>query len=259
MTPTENTGVAASKQAPPLCVLLPLGLWLEVPDTWANRRGVMILLRWLRRADGRPLVTYEQIAQALGYADRRHVHNFWAEFEVDGADLAAFLQRRKKVDAEVVACCEQIWKAHPLGSSAQVHAEFVRRWPEQGGRLSEQNLRTAGQQVGFLGIQQALRRQVAAGHSHYQEPLLLAALLDLAHAGAQAQANEALPIHPIPDTLAAVCPAGPAQAGRAPAAAIPVAALEDILLQRRRHPVWLRCGKAPPGGSCGPLSSIIMG
>jgi hypothetical protein len=171
MTPTEKTGFAVSKQAPPLYVLLPLGLWLEVPDTWANRRGVMILLRWLRRADGRPWVTYEHIAQALGYADRRNVHNFWAEFEADGADLAAFLQRRKKVDAEVVARCEQRGQAHPLWSSAQVHAEFVRRWPEQGARLSEQHIRTAGQQVGFLGMQHTWRRQWAEGHSHYQEPV----------------------------------------------------------------------------------------
>jgi hypothetical protein len=43
------------------------------------------------------LVTYEHLAHALGYADRRNVHNFWAEFEACGADLAAFLQRRKKV------------------------------------------------------------------------------------------------------------------------------------------------------------------
>jgi len=171
MTQTDDTGLAASKPVPPWHVLLPVGLWLEVPDTWANRRGVMILLRWLRRADGRPLVTYEHIAQALGYADRRNVHNFWAEFEADGADLAAFLQRRKKVDAEVVARCEQLWQAHPLWPSTQVHAEFVRRWPEQGARLSEQNIRTAGQQIGFLGIQHALRRQLAERHSHDQEPV----------------------------------------------------------------------------------------
>ena len=53
-------------------------------------------------------------------------------FEACGADLAAFIPRRKKVDAEVVAHCEQIWQAHPLWSCAQVLAEFRRRWPEPG-------------------------------------------------------------------------------------------------------------------------------
>jgi hypothetical protein len=136
-----------------------MGLWFELPDTWANRRGAMIVLRGLRRCDGWPLVTYEPLAHALGYADRRNVHNFWAEFEACGADLAAFLQRRKKVDAAVVAQCEQIWTAHPLWTCAQVLTEFRRRWPEQGAQLSEQNMRTAGYQVGFLGSQQVRRRQ----------------------------------------------------------------------------------------------------
>lgn len=159
MTQTEDSGSTEPRQPATLCILLPMGLWFELPDTWANRRGAMILLRGLRRRDGWPLVTYEHLAQALGYADRRNVHNFWAEFEACGAELAAFLQRRKQVDAEVVAHCEQIWQAHPLWSCAQVLAEFRRRWPEPGALLSEQNMRTAGHQVGFLGIQQGLRRQ----------------------------------------------------------------------------------------------------
>ncbi len=159
MTQTEDSGSTEPRQPDTLYILLPMGLWFELSDTWANRRGAMILLRGLRRRDGWPLVTYEHLAQALGYADRRNVHNFWAEFEACGADLAAFLQRRKKVNAEVVAHCEQIWQAHPLWSCAQVLAEFRRRWPEPGALLSEQNMRTAGHQVGFLGIQQVLRRQ----------------------------------------------------------------------------------------------------
>jgi len=159
MTQTEDSGSTAPRQPDTLCILLPMGLWFELPDTWANRRGAMILLRGLRRRDGWPLVTYEHLAQALGYADRRNVHNFWAEFEACGAALAAFLPRRQQVNAEVVAHGEQIWQAHPFWSCAQVLAEFRRHWPEPGALLSEQNMRTAGHQVGFLGLQQVLRRQ----------------------------------------------------------------------------------------------------
>jgi transposase-like protein len=213
-----------------------MGLWFELPDTWANRRGAMILLRGLRRRDGWPLVTYEHLAQALGYADRRNVHNFWAEFEACGADLAAFLQRRKKVDAEVVAHCEQIWQAHPLWSCAQVLAEFRRRWPEPGALLSEQNIRTAGHQVGFLGIQQGLRRQLAEGPVHYQEPVLLEALFDLADAGAQAQAAEALPVHALPDRLESVSPSGAGQAPPETPGDASVAVLEDTLLHGEVSP-----------------------
>jgi len=159
MTQTEESGSTEPSPPETLCILLPMGLWFALPAPWANRRGAMILLRGLRRRDGWPLVPYEPLAQALGEADRRNVHNFWAEFEACGADLAAFLQRRKQVDAEVVAHCEQIWQAHPLWSCAQVLAECKRRWPEPGALLSAQNLRTAGHQVGFLGLPQVLRRQ----------------------------------------------------------------------------------------------------
>lgn len=230
MTQTEESASAAPRQPDTLCILLPMGLWFALPDTWANRRGAMILLRGLRRRDGWPLVTSEHLAHALGYADRRNVHNFWAEFEACGADLAAFLQRRKKVDAEVVAHCEQIWPAHPLWNCAQVLAEFRRRWPEPGALLSEQNMRTAGHQVGFLGIQQVLRRQLAEGHVHSQEPVLLEALFDLADAGAQTQAAKALPVHPLPDRLASVSPLGAGQAPLEAPADASVAVLEDTLL-----------------------------
>ncbi len=223
MTPTEDSVSTAPRQALPLCIMLPMGMWFALPDTWANRRGAMILLRGLHQHDGRPLVTYEYLAQALGYADRRNVHNFWAEFEASGSDLAAFMQRRRKVDAEVVARCEHIWTAHPLWTCGQVHAEFRRRWPESGEQLSEQNIRTAGHQVGFVGIQSVLRRQWADGQVQYKEPVLLDTLLELAQAGAQAQAKAAAPVCPRPDVLESVAPRGPERVEPTPDAPAPVA------------------------------------
>ena len=231
MTQSNPTGSAPPKPPEIFQLFLPRGLWFELPDTPANRRGAMILLRGLHRRDGWPFVTYEHLARELGYADRRNVHNFWAEFEACGGDLAAFLQRRKKVDAEVVARCEQLWKAHPLWTCAQVLAEFQRRWPECGAQLSEQNIRTAGHQVGFLGVQQVLRRQVAQGEAHYQEPFVLEALLEMADAGAQAQAAQLLPVLSRPDTLESVSPCGAEPEPMLPATDASVAALEDTLLQ----------------------------
>jgi len=232
MTQTEDTGSPAPKQAETLCLLLPLGLWLELPDTWTNRRGIMILLRCLRRADGRPLVTYEHIAQALGYADRRNVHNYWAEFEACGQDLLAYLRRRKKVDAEVVACCEQLWRAHPLWTPEQVHAEVVRRLPEKGATLSVPNIRTAGQQVGFVGVQQALRRQVAEGQAHYKEEALIEALFELADAKIEPAPQVA---EPLPKVRERVPPsAGPAP--EAPRVTEQAARLADQLLTGEAAP-----------------------
>jgi len=90
MTQSDPNGSAPPRPPDIFQIFLPMGLWFELPDTPANRRGAMILLRGLHRRDGWPLVTYERLAQQLGYTDRRNVHNFWAEFEACGSDLAAF-------------------------------------------------------------------------------------------------------------------------------------------------------------------------
>lgn len=239
MTQSDPNGSAPLKPPEIFQLFLPMGLWFELPDTPANRRGAMILLRGLHRRDGWPLVTYERLARELGYADRRNVHNFWAEFEACGGALAAFLQRRKKVDAEVVARCEQIWKAHPLWTCAQVLAEFRRRWPEHGEQLSEPNIRTAGHQVGFLGVQRSLRRQVAEGEAHYQESFVWQALLEMADAGAQAQAAQTLPVLSLPDVLESVSPSGAEPEPMTAAPDASVAALEDTLLQGEVSPAKL--------------------
>lgn len=209
----EDTDFSEQGQTEPLQIKLPGGLWMEMTDSWANRRGLMILLRSLRRPDGRPLMTYEGIARQLGYPDRRNVHNFWMEYEACGADLEAYLCRKKKVDAEVVGLCEEIWKIHPLWSAVQVHEELVRRFPARAAGLSEQNVRTAGCQIGFLGLQQVLKKQLAEGQAHVPEPVLLEALFELADAGAQREAEKAGAGEPIPEALEAVRPQSVEPAG----------------------------------------------
>ena len=204
----ENNVPSSGEQVEWLWLTLPGGWWVEMPDTGSNRRGLMIFLRCLRTAEGRPVVTFERLAEALGYADRRNVHNFWMAFEACGGDLEAFLVRQKKVDAEVVARCEQLWQAHPLWTVAQVLAEYRRQWPESGASLHEAHIRTAGQQVDFLAIQARLRRQLREGQVSYPEPVLIEALLALASAGAQVQARDAPPIRPLPETGAAVLATG---------------------------------------------------
>lgn len=204
----ENNVPPSGEQVDWLWLTLPGGWWVEMPDTESNRRGLMIFLRCLRTAAGRPLVTFERLAMELGYADRRNVHNYWMEFEACDGDLEAFLVRKKKVDAEVVARCEQLWQVHPLWTPAQVLAQYRCQWPESGASLSEANIRTAGHQVDFLGIQSRLRRQLREGQVSYPEPVLIEQLLALARVGAQVQAKEAPPVTLLPETVAAVLAAG---------------------------------------------------
>ena len=206
----KDTVTPIPEQAEWMWLTLPGGLWVEMPDTWANRRSLMIVLRCLRAATGRPLVSFEQLAEKMDYADRRNVHNYWMEFEACGGDLEAFLVRRKKVDAEVVARCEQLWQAHPLWSVAQVYEAYRQRWPEQGSELSETNIRTAGHQISFLKLQQVLRRQLQEGKVSYPEEVLVEQLFELAAVGAQTRAKETGSASRLPEGLEAVSAQGTA-------------------------------------------------
>jgi len=211
MTMQEDSGGRAEEQGAGWLVLrLPEGLWVEMPDTWSNRRGLMIFLRCLRTAEGRPLVTFAQIAAEMDYADPRNVHNFWMEFASCGGDLASYLARRKKVDADVVARCEQLWQAHPLWSAAQVYEEYQQRWPESGATLNEANIRTAGHQISFLKLQQIVRRQLQEGQVSYGEEVLLEQLFELAQVGAKTEARDVSSVAGLPETLERVLPQGTA-------------------------------------------------
>jgi len=236
----EDTDFVESEQAEPLQIKLPGGLWLEMADTWSNRRGLMILLRCLRSPDGRALMSHKSIAQALGYADRRNVHNFWMTYESCGQDLGAYLTRRKKVDAEVVALCEQIWKAHPLWQAVEVHAELLKRFPNKGADIAIHNVWTAGHQIGFLGIQKVLRRQLAEGKIHIDEPVLLEALFKLADTSAQAQADQIGPADLIRESLETIRPFSVTVPVEQPDQATKAEALKEVLFESQASPSCLK-------------------
>lgn len=212
----EDTDFVASEQAKVLYIKLPGGLWLEMADTWSNRRGLMIMLRCLRRPDGRALVSYQSIAQELGYTDRRNVHNFWMAYQACGEDLEAYLRRRKKVDAALVGLCEEVWREHPLWKAVEVQAELIKRYPDKGAEIAIHNVWTAGQQIGFLGLQQVLRRQLSEGEIHIDEPVLLEGLFALADAGACGKVDGTETIVPIPEVLEAIRPESVTSSQNAP-------------------------------------------
>lgn len=236
----EDTDFIDSEQAEPLQIKLPDGLWLEMADTWSNRRGLMIMLRCLRRRDGRALVSYKRLAQELGYADRRNVHNFWMVYEACGQDLAEYLTRRKKVDAEFVGLCEQIWRAHPLWSAEEVHAELLKRFPDRAADIAIHNVWTAGHQIGFLGLQQVLRRQLSEGKIHIDEPVLLEALFELADAGAQTQARQTDPVHVTQGHLEGLRPESVSPPVEQPNKAARAERLQEALLEGQASPACLK-------------------
>lgn len=80
------------------------GVWECANDPGKmNTQAWMLFLRsWQHPDTGTPLFTYQHIADALGYKDRRDVKNYWRAFAACGNQLLSFLQRKRTVDASVV-------------------------------------------------------------------------------------------------------------------------------------------------------------
>jgi transposase-like protein len=148
----------------------------EIRDTWVNRKVVFILLRILRNPEtGKPLFTYQCIAEAFGYADRRNIHNFWQEFQHSVEDFASYLRRKRKVTAEVVEALVAAL-SHDLLADKEALARAVNQ------RLKRQDISAANVEAGLAQISCAqirriLKQQVAAGGVPYKEQFLLQELL----------------------------------------------------------------------------------
>lgn len=71
----------------------------SIIDTKNNKKLLLILLRLFVDEKEKRLLTFQQIADLLGYPDRRNVNNFWREFVDFGCDMLRFLQRKKCYEA----------------------------------------------------------------------------------------------------------------------------------------------------------------
>ena len=96
------------------------GRW-ELPNDLEkqNKKSLSIFLRACCHPEtGKPLFTYQQIADALGYNDRQDTNNFWRQFEASGKQFRDFLQRKMKVDDTVVDAVEKEVRKDLLASAS---------------------------------------------------------------------------------------------------------------------------------------------
>jgi transposase-like protein len=148
------------------------GFSLPIHDTWWNRKVLFIVLRALRsRETGKPLFTYQQLAEVFGYQHRQNIQNFWQEWEQSGGDFLTYLQRKRKVDAEVVEAVASVVRKRPLATAGQLCLEVA----AQVGRsdLTPANIRTALEEVSCQVIRPILQQQWEAGTFHPKEQVIL--------------------------------------------------------------------------------------
>jgi hypothetical protein len=163
--------------------------WL--PDTPSNPHLTVVWFRLLVDAQGKPLFTLQELSTIVGSTNQQAASQHLEDFRQCGEDMRAFVLRRRKVDATVVAGVLTELLQTPLAGPT----ERVPRVNVQLGRedLTVTNLESALEQIPCVPVLRALRRQLVAGHVQYQEAYPLAELLESLATPAALQAGWSVP------------------------------------------------------------------
>ena len=153
-------------------------IYASFPDTEANRKTVVVLLRWLRQGrEGHPLFTHQELALILKSDNRQAASEHAEQFRACGEDFEAFIRRKRKVDEAVVEAvfseltCDPLCSCEVLGRRVQTRL----------GRtdLREANIRAAFEQIPYGRLRPTLKRLLEQGQAGlaYREQALIEDLL----------------------------------------------------------------------------------
>ena len=153
--------------------------WWE--DTPSNRKAMVVFLRSLEDESGHALFTYAALAEVVGSSNRQAAHGIVGEFEDRGEDLRGFLERKRKVDGEVVLAVEAELEADVWVGMEALAARVNGRLGRED--LTASNMATALEQVSGGKVRRWFLRVVARGEAHYKEGYLLDRLFGWVSAG----------------------------------------------------------------------------
>ena len=127
--------------------------WL--PDTSANKRTLIVLLKQLKYPSGKSMFTFQELAQIVESDKRQASSQYYEEFRARGSDFLSYLQRKKKIDENVVLAVLKRVKLDPLADNKNL----VQPVNEELGRndLTEVNIKTAMDQISYGKIRGDLK------------------------------------------------------------------------------------------------------
>lgn len=146
----------------------------EIHDTWENRKVLFVFLRVLCFPEtGKPLFSYQAIADAFGYQARQNIHNFVREYEQCNENLFDYLRHKRKVDPEVVEAVSEELRKHVLIKSGELRSRVNQRLGRDD--LTSANIRVALEQIPCSVIRGPVLREIASGSFHPKEEVVLTA------------------------------------------------------------------------------------
>lgn len=142
---------------------------------------VMVLLRLLEDAQGRPIFTLQQLAEGFGLQARQNVDLRMAKYRQAGESLLGLVPSHKKpvLTERVRTRIVQLWTGNPFLTVEQMRRVLLGEGILELGRISPKAIREAVRAVDFHPIRENLKRRLARGEAHLSRDYLLGRLEEL--------------------------------------------------------------------------------
>ncbi len=128
----------------------------------ANRKVLGVLGREIKESDtDKPIFTFQQLADQLGYGDRRDVQNFHRELRQSEWDVPDFLSRKATKHDRLFPMIEAAILEAPLLSPHQHYTSFCEAHPTES--LSEDTFRKYANEIDGLKMLKRLHHLVRPG------------------------------------------------------------------------------------------------
>ncbi len=138
---------------------------IELKDTPSNRKTLSVVARKLTFVEsGKPVFTFQAIADCLGYAARQNTDNFYREFKACGEDFQQFSLRQNRLKEESFALIEAQVLESPLLSIHTQYLSFTQRYPELS--MSEPTFRTYVNDIESAKLMKRCRQLVTESGEH---------------------------------------------------------------------------------------------
>ena len=131
----------------------------EFQDVGKNRKALFAFFRaFCSPETGKPLFTYQRLADAFGYRARQNVENFVAEFHLSGDDFYTYLSCQNAKHDSCVPLIEAQLLESPFLGLHQHYQAFREEHPDK--RLSEQTFRQYVKEIDVVKLLKRVRQLV---------------------------------------------------------------------------------------------------
>ncbi len=157
------------------CKIISQNFCCEIHDTWENRKVWFVILRSLSSPKtGKPLFSYQCLAEAFRYKSRQNINNYVREYEQCDENFFEYLRHKRKIDPVVVEAVRTELGKDILAKTEPLRIQVNQRLGRED--ITSDNIRTAFEQIPCTVIRQQAIRELAEGTFHPKEQVVLAEL-----------------------------------------------------------------------------------